>query len=155
MQDLRDVGGTKGGLGHFVVGLVLACVGAYLFLDRITVNGGYWGFGGSTSLSFGITLVPVVAGIGLLFFDGRSKIGWMLMLGGLLVMIGGMLVNMRLHFRATSLFHTIAMLAFIAAGVGLMIRATMAIGDKQAREEERTLARKAAEAGRPPKRPTR
>ncbi|MCK6548549.1 hypothetical protein L6R52_22065 [Myxococcota bacterium] len=154
MHDLRDVGGTKGGLGHFVIGLVLACAGVYLFLDRITVSGGTWSFG-STGIPFGATLVPLIAGVGVLFIDGRSKIGWLLMLAGLLVLVGGMLVNLRLHFRATTLFHTIAMLTFIAAGVGLMIRATLAVGDKQAREEERTAARKAAEAPRAAKRPPR
>ena len=29
-HDLRDVGGTPGGLGHFLIGFAMACIGGYL-----------------------------------------------------------------------------------------------------------------------------
>src|SRR5688572_10545161 len=69
MHDLRDVGGTRGGLPHFLVGLVMTLLGGYLFLDRVTVYGGYWHFMGSQSTSFGITLLPLLFGIGMLLLQ--------------------------------------------------------------------------------------
>lgn len=127
MHDLRDVGGTKGGFGLFLIGLGLAIVGGYLLLDRVSVTGGYWSFGGSAGSSFGITLIPMLIGLGMLFYDGKSILGWILSLGGLAVIFAGIIANLQIHFHGSSLFQTLVMLALIAAGIGLMIRATRAI----------------------------
>lgn len=123
MHDLRDVGGSPGGLGTFLFGLGLAVAGGYLLLDRVTVSGGYWGWFGSSQNSFGITLIPLVIGIGILFYDGRSLPGMVLAYGGLLVVVAGVIANLRIHFEPTSLFQTLVILAMLAGGVGLMGRA--------------------------------
>jgi hypothetical protein len=123
MHDLRDVGGSPGGLGTFLFGLGLAIVGGYLLLDRVTVSGGYWGWFGSFQNTFGITLIPLVIGVGLLFYDGRSLPGMVLTFGGLLVVLAGVIANLRIHFQPTSLFQTLVILAMLAGGVGLMARA--------------------------------
>lgn len=134
MHDLRDVGGSPGGLGTFLFGLGLAIVGGYLLLDRVTVTGGYWGWFGSYGSSFGITLIPLVIGIGLLFFDGRSIAGNLLAWCGLLIVVAGVIANMRIHFEPTSLFQTLVILAMLAGGVGLMARAARSDGDGFDRE---------------------
>lgn len=130
MHDLRDVGGTQGGLIHFVVGLGLVIVGGYLFLDRVTVFGGYWSFFGTAGTSFGITLIPVMLGIGMLFYDGKSVLGWVLMIGGVLVILAGVIANLRVHFAATSLTHTLVILGMFAGGVGLVLRSLRPVGTK-------------------------
>jgi len=136
MHDLRDVGGSPGGLGTFLFGLGLAIVGGYLLLDRVTVSGGYWGWFGSFQNTFGITLIPLVIGIGLLFYDGRSLAGSILTYGGLLVVLAGVIANLRIHFQPTSLFQTLVILAMLAGGVGLMARAART-GDRAARTGDR------------------
>ena len=83
---LSDVGGTPGGLGHFLMGFVMACVGGYLLLNQVTVVGSYWMFYGDNA--FGITLLPLLFGIGILFWNGRSTIGWLLTVGGALFIAG-------------------------------------------------------------------
>ncbi|HEY6332108.1 MAG TPA: hypothetical protein VI756_22455, partial [Blastocatellia bacterium] len=76
-------GGTPGGLGTFFFGLLLAIVGGYLVLNQVQVTSGYWQWwGGST---FGVTLIPLILGIGILFFNGKSIVGWILALGGLAI----------------------------------------------------------------------
>lgn len=129
MHDLRDVGGSPGGLGTFLFGLGLAIVGGYLLLDRVTVSGGYWGWFGSYGTSFGITLIPLLIGVGILFYDGRSLIGALLAWGGLLIVIAGVIANLRIHFQPTSLFQTLVILVMLAGGVGLMARAARAHDD--------------------------
>jgi hypothetical protein len=135
MHDLRDVGGSPGGLGTFLFGLGLAIVGGYLLLDRVTVSGGYWGWFGTYGSSFGITLIPLMIGIGLLFFDGRSIAGSLLAWGGLLVIVAGVIANMRIHFAPTSLFQTLVILGMLAAGVGLMARAARTGADRHETEQ--------------------
>lgn len=123
MHDLRDVGGTSGGLVSFLVGLGLAGLGAYLLMDRVTVYGGFWSFYGMDSRgSFGVTLLPVLFGLGTLFYDGRSKLGWLLFVGGLLVILAGIIASMEIYFQATSLPVTLIILFTMVAGVGLILR---------------------------------
>ena len=122
MHDLRDVGGTKGGLPSFLLGFALLCVGGYLLLDRVSVHGGYWSWFGSAGSSFGLTLIPLLAGIGMLFYNAKSLLGWLLAAGGALVIFAGIIANLQIHFRSTSLFNTLIMLSTIMAGLGLMFR---------------------------------
>ena len=49
-----DVGGTPGGLGDFLIGFVMTCVGGYLVTNQVTVVGSYWSFYGTST--FGVTL---------------------------------------------------------------------------------------------------
>ena len=38
-RSFSDVGGTPGGLGHFVMGFAMACIGGYLLVNQVTVMG--------------------------------------------------------------------------------------------------------------------
>jgi hypothetical protein len=52
-HDVRDVGGTRGGLGMFVVGLAMAIAGLYLLFQQVDVHGGYWRWGAATIAASG------------------------------------------------------------------------------------------------------
>jgi hypothetical protein len=123
MEERRfsDVGGTPGGLRHFLMGLVMACIGGYLLSNQVTVDGGYWSFYGTNT--FGITLIPMLFGIVLLFWNGKSLIGWILTIAGALFIFAGVLANIHIYFRATTLFNTIVMLVLLVGGLGLIARA--------------------------------
>jgi len=124
MHDLRDVGGTPGGLGDFLLGLGMAVVGLYLLFDRVTVTGGYWAFGSyGQDRSFGLTLIPVMAGVGALFYNGRSVLGWLLFGGGLLAIVAGVIANLQMHFQPSSLVNTLIILGLLSGGVGLFFKA--------------------------------
>src|SRR5204863_8149316 len=117
---MSDVGGTPGGLGEFLMGFVMACVGGYLLSNQVTVAGSYWSFWGTNS--FGITLIPLLFGVAILFFNGRSWIGWLLTIAGALFILAGVIANMQIYFRPTSLFNTLLMLILLVGGVGLIAR---------------------------------
>ena len=120
-RSLGDVGGTPGGLGSFVLGFVLVCLGGYFLSNQVSVVGSYWNFWGAGS--FGITLIPLLLGVGLLFWNARSLFGWVLTAAGALFIFAGVLANMRIYFREASLFHTLVMLILLVAGLGLIARA--------------------------------
>jgi hypothetical protein len=123
MEDRRfsDVGGTPGGLGHFLLGVAMACVGGYLLSSRVMVATSYWNFYGQHS--FGITLLPMLAGVALLFWNGRSVAGWLLTGAGALFIFAGIISNMHIYFAPTTLFETIVMLVLLVGGLGLIARA--------------------------------
>jgi len=120
-RSLSDVGGTPGGLGHFLMGLAMASFGAYLLSNQVMVASSYWTFDGVNA--FGLTLLPMLIGIGMLFWNGRSIIGWLLTAAGAIFILAGVLVNLHIYFRPTSLFNTIVMLVLLAGGLGLIARA--------------------------------
>jgi hypothetical protein len=127
---LSDVGGTPGGIGYFLLGFAMSCTGAYLLMNQVTVTGGYWGFYGSGT--FGMTLIPLLFGVGLLFWNGRSAAGWVLTVAGAIFVIAGVIANMHIYFQPTSLFNTLVMLVLLFGGLGLIARSLRPYGEKPA-----------------------
>jgi len=121
---LPGAGGTPGGYGEFFIGLGLAAVGFYLLFNHVYVQTGFGhpsGFG-VFGHSFGLSLLPLLLGIGTLFVNGRSILGWVLAVGGLLFIAAGILMNMHIYFQATTLFDVVLMFGLIAAGLGLIVK---------------------------------
>jgi hypothetical protein len=123
-ERVRGAGGTSGGIGVFLIGLVMAVAGGWLLTNQVTVTSGYWQWGGYNS--FGLSLIPLIAGIAVLFFNGRSVIGWLLTLCGTVIILAGIITNLEIYFRPTSLFNTLMMLALLAGGIGLVARSLKA-----------------------------
>ena len=119
-RTFKDAGGTPGGLGHFVMGFIMTCIGGYLLINQVTVVGSFWSFYGEST--FGITLLPMLFGIGLIFWRGRSILGWVLTIGGALFIFAGILANLHIFFRPTSLFNTIVILVLFVGGLGFIAR---------------------------------
>lgn len=120
----KGAGGTPGGVGEFLLGLGMAVAGAYLLASNVTVTSGWWTVWGYNA--FGLSLVPLIFGVGLLFFDGKSKAGWLLLFVGVVIIFAGIILNLHVYFRPTSLFSTIVMLVLLAGGIGLVARALRA-----------------------------
>jgi hypothetical protein len=118
---LSGAGGTPGGLGTFFAGLAMVLLGGYLLLTRLTVTTGSWTLWGQDA--FGLSLLPLLAGVCLLFFNGRSPWGWLLTVGAALAILVGVIVNLHVYLQPTSLFGTLLMLGLLAAGLGTIGRA--------------------------------
>jgi hypothetical protein len=121
IHPVRGAGGTPGGLGSFFAGLAMVVAGGYLLLTHVVVTSGYWGFWGPNT--FGLSLFPLLVGIGVLFFNGRSAPGWLLTLAGALIIVVGVVANLRVYFQPATLFDTLLMLGLLAGGLGLIARA--------------------------------
>jgi uncharacterized protein len=121
---MKGAGGTEGGFGEFFLGLAMAVGGGYLLTSQVTVSTGFWGWFGPHT--FGLSLLPLVVGCGLLFFDGKSVAGRLLTVGGAVIIFLGILMNLRIYFEPTSLFNTLIMLVLLAGGLGLLARSLRA-----------------------------
>ena len=126
IDDLKNVGGTPGGLWEFLIGLAMAVAGGYMLISRVTVTSGFWNWGGYNT--FGLSLVPLISGIGIVFFNGRSIIGWLLVFAGSVIILAGIIMNLQIYFQPTSLFNTIVMLVLFAGGLGLLAKSVRAHG---------------------------
>ena len=128
---VRGSGGTDGGIGKFFLGLFMAGISLYLFIDSVRVTTAGFGlvsgmmrraggmFGETTSM--GIVFVPFFLGVMILFYDSSKKIGsWLTMLG-LGVIVFEVISRIR-FFMNLKLTHFLFMVVLLAAGVGLMFR---------------------------------
>ncbi|MDQ3648851.1 MAG: hypothetical protein M3458_00965 [Acidobacteriota bacterium] len=116
----RGAGGTPGGLGEFFIGLVMALIGAYMLTNRVTVTSSYYSWSGYNT--FGLSLLPLIFGIGILFFNSKSIAGWVLLAIGVVIIFAGILLNLQIYFEPTTLFNTIMMLILLVGGIGLVLR---------------------------------
>jgi len=128
----RGAGGTPGGVGTFFLGLLLVVVGGYLVLNQVQVSSsfsffGLWGW--NRPAGFGLTMLPLLIGVGVLFFDGKSKVGWILAIGGFLTILAAVLMSLSIYWAPTSLFNTLFMFGMLAAGMGLIARSLRAYPD--------------------------
>ncbi|MFO1495475.1 MAG: hypothetical protein U1F26_12560 [Lysobacterales bacterium] len=117
---MRGAGGTPGGLGEFLLGLGMIVVGGYLLMKQVIVTSGGWSLFGYDA--FGLSLIPFLLGLVVVFYNGKSILGWFLVSAGLLVIGAGVIANLRIYFAPTSLYNTLIMLGLVAAGVGLVAR---------------------------------
>jgi len=104
--------------------MAMSVVGGYLLTSQVMVGSDPWTLWGYSA--FGLSLLPLLAGIGWLFFNGRSRIGWALLAAGVLIILAGVIANLQIYFRPTSLFNTVVMLGLLAGGVGLVARSLRA-----------------------------
>ena len=125
-------GGTEGGTAPFIagLGLTLTALGLYLLFDSVHVVSGGTGIvsqwlmgssGGWETTSRGVIFVPLLLGVGLLFYDAKTRIGWGLLWVGLAAIIVEILSRLQFMFSMKT-SHLLLILGMTAAGLGLMLR---------------------------------
>jgi len=102
----------------------MTVAGGYLLTNQVMVSSGAWYWWGYNA--FGLSLLPLLLGLGLLFFNGRSFSGWFLTGAGAVIIFVGILAHLEIYFRPTSLFNTLLMLVLLVAGLGLVARSLRA-----------------------------
>jgi hypothetical protein len=105
-------------------------VGAYLFLNQVQVTTSFWRIWGMNA--FGLTLLPMLIGVALLFYNGKSVAGWILTLLGFAIIFAAVLMNMDIYFKPTSLYNTLVMLVLLFGGFGLIARSLRTAGGARA-----------------------
>ena len=121
-------GGTSGGIGTFLLGFLMLCCGIYLLLNNIVVSNNWAGFGvsffhmGTFNVTSGTILLPIIFGIGIVFYNGKSLLGWLLCGGGLAALVAGVIMNTHIYFKSTSLFDTLCIFILAVGGLGLILK---------------------------------
>ena len=130
---VRGAGGTPGGAGRVFLGLAMMIAGGYLFLSAIRVHN-LFGFGyslyafGPVRMTTGMTLIPLVLGIGLIFYNARNPLGWILGLGSLLAICVGVIASIHFSFSSMSLFDLLVILTLFVGGAGLFMSSLRSSG---------------------------
>lgn len=132
---LQGAGGTQGGMARFFIGLAMLVGGGYLFLTSIRVGTGFnWGSGlfgiGGFTLTSGMILIPFIFGIGIIFFNAKNVIGWVLACGSLLALAFGIIRNVQLSLIPMTAFDLLIILVLVFGGIGLLLSALRDAGSQ-------------------------
>ncbi|HOA79595.1 MAG TPA: hypothetical protein PKK61_00825 [Defluviitaleaceae bacterium] len=114
---------SKSSLGSFFLGLILLCAGIYLIFQNTIISSNFSlekviGF----TPSFGLVLLPLIIGIVVLFFNSKSWVGWLFIVFGMLIILLGILMGLKIRFMPVTLYEAILMYGMTAAGLGLVLR---------------------------------
>lgn len=129
----RGAGGTRGGEGSFLIGLVMMIAGGYLLLNSIIVRPqfglgmGLYSLGGFP-ITTGMVLVPFMFGVGIIFYNARNWIGWLLAGGALIALVFGVIASINFQFSAMSAFDLLVILILLVGGIGLFLRSLRGAG---------------------------
>jgi hypothetical protein len=128
---MRGAGGTNGGIGQFLMGLVMMCGGFYMLLNAIIVTSNFGAgmrlyrfnaFGSGYSVTSGMIMIPFMFGVGMIFYNSRNLIGWLLSVGSLVALIFGVIASIKFSFRSMSAFDLIVILVLSVGGLGMFLR---------------------------------
>lgn len=126
---IQDAGGTKGGAGSFFGGIGLMALGLYLLLRNIFVTSGFHlgmglfpAYAGGPAIPAGIFLVVALVGFVILFVNGRSIWGWVLLGGSVGAIVFGIIASLHFVLRSMTLLEMLFILMVLGAGIGMFLR---------------------------------
>lgn len=133
---MKGAGGTSGGIGSFFIGLVMMCGGFYLLFNAIHVSShfgmgtrlyGFSAFGRGFGITSGMVMIPFIFGIGIVFYNAKNWLGWLLALGSLVALVFGVIATIQFSFRSMSAFDLITILVLAVGGLGLFLRSLRSV----------------------------
>jgi hypothetical protein len=139
MNWMNGAGGSSGGIGHFFIGLLMMCGGFYMLLNAITVTSqfglgsrmyGFNAFGSNIGITGGMVLIPFIFGIGIIFYNSKNILGWVLSIGSITALIFGVISTVKFSLRTMSSFDLIVILVLAVGGIGLFLRSLKKIDSK-------------------------
>jgi hypothetical protein len=130
---IKGAGGTEGGIGSFFLGLAMMIGGGYLFFASIqVVNHFHFGYSlfrlGSIPMTSGMVMIPFIFGIGIIFYNAKNPLGWLLAVGSLVMLSFGVVSSINFRMRSMSAFELIMILVLMIGGLGLFLRSLRSLG---------------------------
>ncbi|MFZ5480754.1 MAG: hypothetical protein ACOZNI_28600 [Myxococcota bacterium] len=120
----REPGGTPGGMGEFVVGVLMTLAGGGLLVSRMMVSSGLGALFGFNVT--GPALLGMLVGFGFLFFSARSVVGWLLTVGSFLTIFVAVLAGLRVWLAPTPFPILVGIFVLLGGGLGLVAKAVRA-----------------------------
>jgi len=75
-------------------------------------------------------MLPFIFGIGLIFYNSRNILGWLLSIGSITALIFGVISSVRFSLRTMSSYDLIVILVLAVGGLGLFLRSLKTIDAK-------------------------
>lgn len=118
---------------EFYIGIVSIAAGLFFLLSKAVVHSGFytWSVGG-LSVSSGLVIIPLMAGVIWLVHNPKSIPAKLITIAGSIFIVASIILNIRISFKTTTMFDYVIMMLLIAVGAGLLIKSS-----SMAREENK------------------
>jgi len=67
-------------------------------------------------------MIPFIFGVGIVFYNAKNWLGWLLTIGSISSLIFGVIASIRFRFVSMSAFDLIVILVLAIGGLGLFLR---------------------------------
>ncbi len=114
---------------EFLGGAAMLSAGLYLFCNKVTVTTGFFAGRirfGDVDVASGITIIPLIIGIVLIFLNPDAFLGKLVTALGFLVIIAAIIASTHFYLPKITLFEWIVYLVLIFGGLALVVRVLFA-----------------------------
>jgi len=132
LSTVSETPSVKNDLCYFS-GIGLIFLGLFMMFQHIRVGSGFMSMLGMGNGGFGLLLVPLMLGLGWLFYDSKNRIAWALTAGSCGLIILAVLSSLIMVFPMLTMMQMIMMLLPFAIGGALLLKG---IGGPQALEDK-------------------
>jgi hypothetical protein len=109
---------------NFFLGIGLLLTGLLMFFNQVKVQTSFMNFLGMGGAGAGLLFIPLMIGVGWIFYDTKNKWAWLLTACSVGVIIFAVLSSLILSFPQISLLGTVMLLLPLAAGAALLLKST-------------------------------
>jgi len=107
---------------YYFSGIGLIVFGLLIFFQHIRVGTGLFQALGLTGGGFGLLMLPLLLGIGMIVYNSKNKLGYLIISVTCAIIFYGVLASLIMTFPSVSLLGLIFMLAPLAAGGAFVVR---------------------------------
>lgn len=110
-----------------------------MLLNAITVTSGFgmgmrmYGFSamsGNYNITSGMIMIPFIFGVGIIFYNSRNILGWILSIGSISGLIFGVISSISFSFKTMTAFDLIVILVLAMGGLGLFFRSLKTLDER-------------------------
>jgi len=107
---------------NLCIGFGLLLLGSFLILNHVQVGSGFMAWFGFHAAGFGLTIIPLMIGLGMLFYDYKNRLGWIITIASLALIFFAVLSQLVMTFPSMSLLGLVIMFLPFAAGGALIAK---------------------------------
>jgi len=125
---------------YYFTGIGLVITGILMMFNHIRLGTGFFAALGMGGGGFGLLLIPLMVGIGWIFYDSKSKMGYAVLAITVGLIFFGCLSSLVMSFPSMSLLGIIMMLLPLALGGALIVKSAGGpVGIKQKMRDENLI----------------
>lgn len=107
---------------QLLVGLGLLLTGVFLVFNHVTVGTSFLALLGLGHQGFGLTIIPLLVGLGLIFYNHKMRAGWVITAASCALIFFAVLSQLVMSFPPTSLLGLVIMFLPLALGTALVLK---------------------------------
>jgi uncharacterized protein len=116
---------------HLILGFCLVGLGLMLFFNHVQVGSSFMGMFGMGNHGTALVLIPLMVGLGMLFFDYKNRLAWIITAACCALLIFSVLASLVITFAHISMLGLVIMLLPFSLGAAFIMKGLTARNAQQ------------------------